>query len=104
MNGGFVTICENTKVSQFCKNAKKNPFVPCRETRKEWPLLTVEAEVNGDSKSTNERGLSLVGSIGLSCWYKRFLFCLGCPSRPGTKYFFFLAVHYFNSFFAPAFY
>ncbi len=26
-----------------------------------WALLTVETEVNGDSKSTNERGPSLVG-------------------------------------------
>jgi hypothetical protein len=27
------------------------------------PVLTGETEVNGDSKSTNERGLSLVGSL-----------------------------------------
>jgi hypothetical protein len=27
-------------------------------------------------------------SLGLSCRYKRFLFCLGCSSRPSTKYFF----------------
>jgi hypothetical protein len=27
-----------------------------------WPLLTVKTEVNGDSKSTDERGPSLVGS------------------------------------------
>ena len=27
-----------------------------RETREGWPLLTVETEVNGDSRSTNERG------------------------------------------------
>jgi hypothetical protein len=32
-----------------------------RETREGWLLLTVEAEVNWDSKSTNERGLSLIG-------------------------------------------
>ncbi len=37
----------------------------------------------GDSKSTNERGPCLVGLLGLSCRYKRFLFCLGCSSRPG---------------------
>jgi hypothetical protein len=31
----------------------------------------------------------LVGSLGSSCRYKRFLSCLGCPSRPpSTKYFF----------------
>jgi hypothetical protein len=28
--------------------------VQTRETREGWPLLTVETEVNGDSKSTNE--------------------------------------------------
>jgi hypothetical protein len=32
-----------------------------------WPLLTVETETNGDSKSTNELGPSLVGSLGYSC-------------------------------------
>jgi hypothetical protein len=40
-----------------------------RETREGWPLLTVETDVNGDSKSTNERGSrgsSLVGSLSSS--------------------------------------
>jgi hypothetical protein len=47
-----------------------------RETREGWPpLLTVETEVNGDSRSTNERGPSLVGLLGSLCWYKRF-----CPA------------------------
>jgi hypothetical protein len=59
-----------------------------KETRERWPLLTVETEVNRDSKRTNERGPSLVGSWGLSRRYKRFLFCLGCSNRPSTKYFF----------------
>ncbi len=58
-----------------------------RDKRERWPLLTVEAAVNGDSKSTNERGPSLVGSLGLSCRYHRFLFCLGCSSQPSMKYF-----------------
>ncbi len=53
-----------------------------------WPLLTVETEVNGDSKSTNERGPSLVGSMGLSCRYNRFLFCIVCSSRPEQNIFF----------------
>jgi hypothetical protein len=30
---------------------------PTRETIEGWPMLTVETEVNGDSKSTNERVL-----------------------------------------------
>ncbi len=48
-----------------------------RETREGWwPLLTVETKVNGDSKSTNERGPSLVSSLGMSCRYKRFCFAL----------------------------
>ncbi len=36
-----------------------------RETIKGWPLLTVETEVNGDSKYTSERGPSLVGLVVL---------------------------------------
>jgi hypothetical protein len=59
-----------------------------RETREGLPLLTVETEVNGDSKRTNEMGYFLVGSLGLSRWYKRLLFCLGCSSGPSTKVFF----------------
>ncbi len=39
-------------------------FLPERLERG-WPLLTVESEVNWDSKRTNERGPSLVGSLGL---------------------------------------
>ncbi len=34
-------------------------YVP-RETREGWPKLTVETEANGDSRSTYERGPSLV--------------------------------------------
>ncbi len=65
------------------------------ESREGWPLLTaVETEVNGDTKSTNESGPFLVGSLGLSCRYKRFLFYLGCSSRPSTKYY----SNYFRSF------
>ena len=52
-----------------------------RETREGWSLLTIETEVNGDSMSTNDRGPSLVGALGLSCRYKRFLFCLGCSRK-----------------------
>jgi hypothetical protein len=45
----------------------------------------------------NERGPSLVGSLGLSCQYKRFLFCLGCCSRSSTMCFFPHRTLYFNS-------
>jgi hypothetical protein len=46
-----------------------------RDTRERWPLLTVGTEVNGDSKSTNERDTSLVCSFGVSCRYKRLSSC-----------------------------
>ncbi len=61
---------------------------PTRETGTEWPLQTVETEANGDSRSTHEKDPSLIGSLGSSCRYKRFLSCLGCYNRPSTKYFF----------------
>ncbi len=52
-----------------------------RKTREVWPLLTVETEVNGNSKYI-WKGPFLVGLLGLLCRYKRFLFSLGCSSRP----------------------
>ncbi len=87
----------------FLIDCSKNPpgwgmVVVARDTREGWPLLTVETEANGDSTSTYERGPFLVGSLGWLCQYKRFLSCLGCSSRPSTKYFF-LIVHCFTSFF-----
>ncbi len=63
--------------------------VKSRESIDGWPMLTAETEVNGDSKSTQKRGSSLVGSSGLSCRYKIFLFSLGII---------FLTVHFSNSF------
>jgi hypothetical protein len=47
----------------------------------------VENEGDGDSKSTNERGPSLVGSLDPSSQYSRFLSCLGCFNQPSTKYY-----------------
>ncbi len=66
--------------------------VESRETREGWPQLTINTEAKGDSKSSNERGPSLVSSSGLSCRYQRFSFCFGCSSRPSTKNIFFLAI------------
>ncbi len=66
-----------------------------RDTREGWPLLPVETEANGDSKSINERDPFLGVSLGSSCRYMRPLSCLGCCCQPSTKYFF-LAIHYFN--------
>ncbi len=33
----------------------------CQIQNEGWPQLNVETEANGDSKSTNERGPSIVG-------------------------------------------
>ncbi len=39
--------------------------VGARETREGWLLLTAETELNGDSKSTNERGPFSFGLLGV---------------------------------------
>jgi hypothetical protein len=49
--------------------------------------LTIETEVNGDSKRTNERGPFLVGSLGLLCQYKRFLSALAALVGPVKNFF-----------------
>jgi hypothetical protein len=65
------------------------PSQQTRENREGWPLLTLETETNGNTKSTNERVPSLVGSLGSSYnRYKSLLSCLGFSSWPSTKYFF----------------
>jgi hypothetical protein len=38
-----------------------SPDALTKENTEGWPPLTVESEVNGDSKRTNERGPFLVG-------------------------------------------
>jgi hypothetical protein len=57
-----------------------------------WPLLTVETGMNGDSKSTNKRGPSLVGSLGLSCRYKRFVISLASLVSPVQNIFFLTSI------------
>jgi hypothetical protein len=59
--------------------------------------MTVEMDENGDSKSTNERGPSLVGSW--ACRVSAGDFCPALAALVGpVKNFLFFAVHYFNSF------
>ncbi len=61
-------------------------FVFIKETREGWPLLTVKTEVNGDSNRTNGRGPSWL--FHYPCRpVQEILSCLGCSSRPSTKYF-----------------
>ncbi len=53
-----------------------------RETIEWWPLLNVETEVNGDSKSSKERGPFLVVLSGLSCRYRYFCSALAALVGP----------------------
>jgi hypothetical protein len=71
-----------------------------RENREWRPLLAVETEMNGDSKSTNERCPSLVGSMCLSCPYTGTRdFCSALATLVGrVQNIFFLAVQYFSFF------
>ncbi len=62
----------------------------CRETGVGWPLLTVETELNGDSKSTNKRGPSLIGWAVLPV--QEILFCLGSLVSTVQNIFFHLAL------------
>ncbi len=67
-----------------------------RKTRGGWPLLTVETEVNGDSQSTNERGHSLFGSLGLLCRFREIDFCPALATLVDPlQDIFFLTVHNF---------
>ncbi len=70
---------------------KRDKGEKCIENE-EWP------DVNGDSKSTNEWGASLVNSLGLSCKGTRD-FCSALVALVGLVHnIFFFFVHYFNSF------
>ncbi len=42
----------------------------------------------GTQRVQLKQGPSLIGSLGLSCRYKRLVFSFSCSSRPSTKYFF----------------
>jgi hypothetical protein len=46
---------------------EKISYIFGKKLRSSYPLLTNETEVNWDSMRANERGPSLVGSLGLSC-------------------------------------
>jgi hypothetical protein len=51
-------------------------------------MLTVETEVNGDSKSTYEKGPTLVGFLELVMLVQEILFSLDFSNRPSTSFFF----------------
>jgi hypothetical protein len=48
---------------RFLRLLKSRIYRITKEIRDRWPLLTVENEVNGDPKRTNERGPFLIGSL-----------------------------------------
>ncbi len=56
-----------------------------RETREGWPLLTVETEANGDSKSTNVRVHPWLVHWALRADTLDFLYCLSCSGQPITN-------------------
>ncbi len=69
-----------------------------RETREGWPLLTVETEVNGSSKRTNEKGFFLGWFVGLVVPVQE-IFGSALAALVGpVQNIFFLILHYFNSF------
>ncbi len=73
---------------------------PWPESREVWPLLTVETDVNGESKSTNERDPSLVR---WACHAGTRDFCTAFAAQVGpVQNIFFLTVHFFSSFFPMA--
>ena len=57
-NKSFLTHNTTKTKRHFSDNYRRIAIVFTIETREGWPLLIVETEVNGDSKSTNERGPS----------------------------------------------
>jgi hypothetical protein len=61
-----------------CRNLSDNVWT--RETREGWPLLSA-TEMNGDSKSTNERVPPWLVSLGLVVPAQEIVFYLGCSSR-----------------------
>ncbi len=85
------------KIFRISDVACSSASIRNRETREGWPLLTVETEANRDSKSTNERGPSLVVRLSLHASTKGFSPSVAALFSPIQNILFF-TVHYFNSF------
>jgi hypothetical protein len=68
---------------------------PYRDAREGWPLLTVETEVDGDSKRTNDRDPSLIGSFGLVVPVQEIFVALAPPVSP-VQNIIFLTAHFFT--------
>ncbi len=61
---------------------------PTRGTTEGWPLLTVESELNGDSKSTNERVPLHLLVCGAVLPVQEIFVLPWLSSQQSTKYFF----------------
>ncbi len=59
-----------------------------RETREGWPMLTVETEVNGDSKSTKKKVLPWTVRWVCCAGTRDFCPALACSGQPSTNNFF----------------
>ncbi len=55
-----------------------------RETREGWPLVAISTEVNGNSRSSYERGPSLIGSWACSAGTGDFCPALAALFCPGS--------------------
>ena len=79
------SLCSVRVLFVFCLCSVSVQFYDHDQTIEGWLMLTVETEVDiGQMKGV----LSwLVHCMGLSCRYKRLLFCLGCTSWPSTNIF-----------------
>jgi hypothetical protein len=75
--------------------ARELPGFPPRETREGWPLQTVETEVNGGSKRTNEKGPSW---LVRACRASTRDFCSVLAARTKVVFPHHSLFHYFNSF------
>ncbi len=77
------------KISQVWRSGS------ARETREGWPLLTVETEVNGDSKDSIEKGPSWL--VRWACRTSTRDFYPAVDARVSlVQNIFFLTAHYFN--------
>ncbi len=58
-------LLEPNRSEERVEGAWASSAVESRKVTEWWPLLTIEIEVNGNSKSTNERGSFFGWFVGL---------------------------------------
>jgi hypothetical protein len=76
--------CSSTETSQCsCSKTQSLGFVKLYISIKYCPFWLLKWG-KWQLKEYKWKGPSLVGSLGLSCCFRRFLSCLSCSSRPST--------------------